>query len=104
MPANTLSYTDHTAAPRITYYYQIIAVNEASESLPNNEVNTTTWTKLEPWRFNNFGTIEIVEGAAKSADIDLDKLINLEEYALRTDPNVTPLSPYLTSLYQESSH
>ena len=51
-------------------------------------VTGVTWSALQQWRFDRFGTPSATGQAADGADPDGDGIPNLAEYAMGLDPNV----------------
>jgi hypothetical protein len=89
--ASTTFYTDQTAQPATSYSYQVIALNAAGESEPSQYAFVLTWSILQEWRFQNYGTLLETTEAADMADNGTG-VPNLLRYAF----NLTRDAPALT--------
>lgn len=69
-----------------TYRYVVTSLNPVGGSVPSPDVTATTWTSLDDWRAQNFGTTENSGDAADDADPDFDGRTNRDEWAAGTDP------------------
>ncbi|MDQ8182958.1 Ig-like domain-containing protein [Pelagicoccus sp. SDUM812005] len=58
-----------------------------SLNLAEVEIIGSPWTRLDEWRFANFGSSENAGIAADDFDADSDGILNLLEYATGSDPN-----------------
>jgi hypothetical protein len=85
--ADAISYIDTGRTPGTPYYYQVIATDGVNDSTASNEASATTWTGIEQWRFDYFGSISNSGDGADTFDFDNDGLPNLLEYALGTAPD-----------------
>ncbi len=87
--ADATTYNDASLVAGTPYFYQVLATNGSGDSSPSNEATATTWTGLEQWRFDYFGSIANSGNGADTFDFDNDGIDNLVEYALAGgDPTV----------------
>jgi hypothetical protein len=81
---NTTSYetyfTDTTALPATAYSYRVLAGNTGGLSEPSQYAFVTTWSVLQEWRFQNYGSI-VSNGAAADLALDSSGVANLLKYA-----------------------
>ncbi len=87
LTSNTEHYADSGLSSGTRYCYLVMASNSA-DVVYSEVVTGTTWTAIERWRAENFGTILSVEDSADTADWDGDGEKNLMEYALGRSPVV----------------
>jgi fibronectin type 3 domain-containing protein len=80
------SYLDTGLGDATTRYYTVAAEGLPGEGTASAPVSATTFTLLEKWRFENFGTASNTGAAADGADPDGDGLTNAQEYTAGTDP------------------
>jgi uncharacterized delta-60 repeat protein len=71
--------------PGRTYSYHVFAAQGAAYAL-GDDLTFTTYTRLEMWRENWFGTKDNTGDAANDADADRDGINNLLEFAFGLDP------------------
>jgi alpha-L-rhamnosidase len=71
------------------YYYVVSAINPVGAGANSSEASATTFTTVQQWRLQNFGTTSNTGNAADTADPDGDGLSNLVECAIGSDPNVS---------------
>jgi len=83
-----------------TYHYTLVATN-AGGSTQGADQSFTTWTALQAWRQQYFGTINNSGNAADSYIASGDGLPNLIKYALGLNPLVATPSPMTCSLTGE---
>jgi hypothetical protein len=84
-----------------TYHYTLVATNAAG-SAQGSDQSFTTWTALESWRQQWFGTTNNSGSAADTYVSSGDGLSNLMKYALGLNPlvfNSNPISFGLTGNY-----
>jgi hypothetical protein len=62
------AWSDFTSALGNTYAYRVVAIHGELASEPSDAVTITTWSLLEDWRFQNYGTIADSGNAANLAD------------------------------------
>ncbi len=84
------SYTHSGLSAGVSHEYRLRASNSYGSSGAAT-ASATTWTNLETWRNQSFGSIANTGNAANTADPDGDGLANLLEYALDREP-LTPES------------
>lgn len=77
---NQAFYADTSLAPSTAYYYRVRAGNTAGLSSPSPVSLIRTFSLLESWRFQNFGTIQN-DGASASSAVNRNGISNLIEYA-----------------------
>lgn len=85
LPADTTSYLDSSLTQDTSYDYELYATSIAG----NSEViaaSASTYSVLEEWRLDNFGSISNSGNGADDADPEADGIINLVEFALGGDP------------------
>ena len=80
------NYSNGGLAAGSSYFYVVSAVNSVGESANSTEAMATTWTGLQQWRFNNWGTTNNTGSAADSASPGGDGIPNLLKYALGLNP------------------
>ncbi|MEI8287951.1 MAG: carbohydrate-binding protein [Verrucomicrobiota bacterium] len=80
------NYSNGGLATGTSYYYVVSAVNSAGEGANSTEALATTWTGLQQWRFNNWGTTNNTGAAADYASPGGDGIPNLLKYALGLNP------------------
>lgn len=95
--ANTTSYSNSGLSDSTTYDYRITAYNSTGDS-SSAETSGTTYSKIENWRLDYFGTTSNSGDAADDYDYDFDSLANLLEYLTGSDPTTFSASPMNTSL------
>ncbi|MBE2179538.1 MAG: hypothetical protein IAE97_03620 [Chthoniobacterales bacterium] len=61
-------FTDATARPATAYAYRVLSGNNGGWSDPSQQAFVTTWSILQEWRFQNYGTIHDAGVAADLAD------------------------------------
>jgi alpha-L-fucosidase 2 len=81
------SHIDAGLPDGTSYYYLVAATGFGGTSESNGPVFAMTYTAIENWRFNYFGTASGTGDAADTADPDGDGLTNAQEFAAGTDPN-----------------
>jgi alpha-tubulin suppressor-like RCC1 family protein len=81
--------------PGRTYHYQVNAAQGLSYT-PGGDLTFTTFTRLQMWRNDYFGTVESAEDSADNADPDNDGVANLTEFAF----GLNPLQPDAAALPQ----
>jgi len=84
-------------APGTTYHYTLVATNTAG-SAQGTDQTFTTWTALQAWRQQYFGTINNSGSAADTYVATGDGLPNLIKYALGLNPLVATSSPVTGNL------
>jgi hypothetical protein len=82
--------------PGTTYHYQVKAVHGGISFALGGDRTFTTFTRLQMWRNDNFGSIESTDAAADNADPDNDGVANLTEFAF----GLNPLRPDAAALPQ----
>jgi hypothetical protein len=82
--------------PGTTYHYQVKAVHGGISFALGGDRTFTTFTRLQMWRNDHFGTIENTDAAADNADPDSDGVANLTEFAF----GLNPLKPDAAALPQ----
>jgi autotransporter-associated beta strand protein len=96
----TASYTDTGLTNGTSYFYTVIAENDAGVSGVSNEVSVTpaavVFSTLQNWRLAQFGSTENAGDGADTADFDRDGRSNLLEYALGSNPKVADSGSGLT--------
>ena len=83
----TTGYEDTGLADGATWYYTVSANGAAGQGPESAPVSATTFTELENWRAEHFGTTADSGDAADAADPDGDGWTNLDEYIAGTGPN-----------------
>lgn len=83
---NSTTFSDSNLPVGSSWYYVVVAVNNAGESPPTSSVAATTRTLVQQWRIGFFGTDSDSGSAADIADPDGDGVANLLEYALGANP------------------
>jgi hypothetical protein len=79
-------YTDDSLAPQTAYSYRIQALN-AGGSAPYSSVTTSaTWSQLEQWSYDNFGSKDAISPAAMTLP-DSDGTLPLLRYAFNLTLN-----------------
>ncbi len=73
-------YSDDTALPSRHYGYRVKAVNAGGHSLYTWTAFASTYSQLQAWLLDNYGTIE-ANGAADLAAKDVDGVENIVKYA-----------------------
>ncbi len=81
------SYANTGLADGATWYYTVAANGLPGVGTASSAASATTYTTVENWRFENFGTVANSGNAADSADPDGDGWLNEQEYVSGTDPN-----------------
>ena len=82
--------------PGTTYHYQVKAVHGGISFALGGDRTFTTFTRLQMWRNDHFGSIESTDAAADNADPDSDGVANLTEFAF----GLNPLRPDAAALPQ----
>ena len=82
--------------PGTTYHYQVKAVHGGISFALGGDRTFTTFTRLQMWRNDHFGSIESTDAAADNADPDNDGVANLTEFAF----GLNPLQPDAAALPQ----
>lgn len=80
------SFFDEGLPARTTYYYTVSAANAAGESIDSPSASGTTFSPLQAWRQNWFGTFDTPGEADDAADPNGDGLANLLEFFLNRNP------------------
>jgi cyclophilin family peptidyl-prolyl cis-trans isomerase len=86
----SLTYNGSSTAPTNPGSYAVVAtISDANyQGTANGTLTITGGQTISAWRTAQFSPTQITNGdAANNADPDKDKLVNLAEYALGTDPN-----------------
>jgi len=96
LAANATSFGDAGLVDGTFYEYRIRAFNDTGDSA-STTVGGMTFTVIEDWRLNFFGTTANSGDAADGFDFDLDTLPNLLEFATGSDPTVFSPGPVDTS-------
>ena len=84
--------------PGTTYHYQVKAVHGGISFALGGDRTFTTFTRLQMWRNDHFGSIESTDAAADNADPDSDGVANLTEFAF----GLNPLRPDAAALPQHA--
>jgi autotransporter-associated beta strand protein len=95
--ANVISFNDAGLTAGTTYDYRITAFNAAGDSAPV-ETSGTTYSVIEDWRLEFFGSTANSGEAADGFDADFDSLVNLIEFVTGSDPTVFSPAPVDSSL------
>jgi sialate O-acetylesterase len=91
-PSGT-TFTDTGRAIGTTYYYVVTATVSGGASSNSIETAATTYSALQAWRQQHFGTIAATGTAADDADPDGDGRKNKLEYATGSNPTTADGSP-----------
>lgn len=67
-PSHATYFTDQTVLPLTAYSYRVLAGNSNGVSDPSLHAFVTTWSIIQEWRFQNYGTIAASGTAADMAD------------------------------------
>jgi hypothetical protein len=86
--SNTFAFVDSGLAPGTTRYYRVRSFNLLGFSDYSQSVAGSSWTGIEQWRYNNWGTTNNVGVAADTANPSGDGIANLMKYALGLNPLV----------------
>lgn len=97
LSADATAYSDSGLAAATTYDYRITAFNAAGDSAPVT-TSATTYSVIEDWRLEFFGTTANSGEAADDFDADFDSLVNLIEFVTGSNPRVFSPAPVDTSL------
>ena len=84
--------------PGTTYHYQVKAVHGGTSFALGGDRTFTTFSRLQMWRNDYFGSIESTADAADNADPDNDGVANLTEFAF----GLNPLKPDAAALPQHT--
>jgi hypothetical protein len=95
--ANVVSFNDAGLAADSSYDYRITAFNAAGNSSPV-ATSGTTYSVIEDWRLEFFGSTANSGEAADGFDADFDSLVNLIEFVTGSDPTVDSPTPVNSSL------
>lgn len=95
--ANVVSFNDAGLAAGSSYDYRITALNAAGDSA-SVETSGTTYSVIEDWRLEFFGSTANSGEAADGFDADFDSLVNLIEFVTGSDPTVDSPAPVDSSL------
>ena len=86
---STSTVTDAGLKPGTTYYYRARTFNRLGLSGYSVTAVTGTWTRLDDWRYQYFGSIANSGNAADTATPDHDGITNLVKYALVLTPGTS---------------
>lgn len=81
------SYTDSGLSEGATFYYVLSAISGITESSDSAEISGTSYTAIQNWRLQSFGSAANAGRSADSADPDGDGWTNAQEFLSGTDPN-----------------
>jgi hypothetical protein len=93
--ADAVTYSLSGLTPATEYQIRIAALSGSDTSTPAT-TSITTWTALEEWRFDNFGTNSNSGNAADNANPSGDGMGNLVKYALGLGANAKGGSSHLS--------
>ncbi|MES2476014.1 MAG: rhamnogalacturonan lyase B N-terminal domain-containing protein [Verrucomicrobiota bacterium] len=82
-----LTYSATGLATGSTHFYVVSPVNSAGAGNDSPEAVATTFTGIEAWRLQHFGSIGNAGDAADDADPDADGTSNETEFQLDLDPH-----------------
>ena len=80
------NYSNGGLAAGTSYFYVVSGVNFGGDGANSSEAMAATWTGIQQWRFNNWGTTNNTGSAADSASPGGDGIPNLLKYALGLNP------------------
>lgn len=96
----TAAFTDTGLTNGTTYFYYVVAANDAGASPASTEVSATPGAvvvnPLQSWRQTYFGTTANSGNAADAFDFDNDGRTNLLEYAVGSNPTTADSGPGYT--------
>ncbi len=97
-------YVDSGLSDGELWHYTVHAHGSSGPGPESAPVSASTYSAVQNWRFENFGTVDGSGASADDADPDGDGRSNLLEYALGTDPSVPDATRGPTPAIDPSGH